>query len=157
MREIKFEYGFQSQNGIVKKVYDLANIPRIAQICDVWNELPIVYVREFLGKHDKTGKEIYMGDIVKKVYYPLGSNPEVYEYSTIGVIGFKYNSFGMIHKFDIGTQLIPDRCLSHQKNTKKVAVHSTVGKDYFDDTITFSKIVVIGNIYENPELLSEQS
>jgi uncharacterized phage protein (TIGR01671 family) len=156
-REIKFEYGFDSVNGIVKKVYHLHEIPSIQQKCNVWNVSPIKYVRQYTGLKDKNGNEIYEGDIVKKIYYPLGTNPEVFEYSTIGVIGFKYNSFGMIHKFDIGTQLIPDRCLSHQKNTKNIALHPTVGKDYFDDTITFIKIIVIGNIFENPELLSEPS
>ncbi len=60
--EIKFEYGFQSKNGIVKKKYFLHEIPNIKEKCDVWNILPIVYVRQFTGLLDKNGVEIYNGD-----------------------------------------------------------------------------------------------
>ena len=61
-RQIKFEYGFESVNGTVKKVYDLWQIPKIALICDVWNVLPIKYVRQSTGAVDKKGVEIYEGD-----------------------------------------------------------------------------------------------
>ena len=61
-REIKFEYGFISVNGLVKKVYHLHEIPNIQQKCDVWNVLPIKYVRQFVGHKDKNGVEIFEGD-----------------------------------------------------------------------------------------------
>ncbi len=64
-REIKFEYGFGSINGIIKKQYYLHEIPNIANICDVWNVLPLVYIRQYIGRKDKNGREIYGGDICK--------------------------------------------------------------------------------------------
>lgn len=67
-REIKFEYGFESVNGIVKKVYFLHEVPDINNKCDVWNVLPIKYVRQFTGLKDNNGKEIYEGDIIMRPY-----------------------------------------------------------------------------------------
>lgn len=61
-RDLKFEYGFDSVNGIVKKVYHLHEIPNIQQKCDVWNVLPIKYVRQSTGFKDKNGTEIFEGD-----------------------------------------------------------------------------------------------
>jgi hypothetical protein len=47
MREIKFEYGFQSVNGIVKKVYDLSY--DCANETDEWH-----YKREVIGNIHET-------------------------------------------------------------------------------------------------------
>lgn len=71
MREILFEYGFESVNRIVKKVYALSEIPNIAKKCDVWNVLPIVYVRQFTGRIDMGGVKIFEGD---KVVFFVGGN-----------------------------------------------------------------------------------
>jgi hypothetical protein len=62
---LKFEYGFNSVNGIVKKKYYLSEIPFMHDKCDVWQILPVVYVRQFTGFTDKKEVEIYQGDICK--------------------------------------------------------------------------------------------
>lgn len=121
-KEIKFEYGFQSQNGIVKKVYDLAQIPRISQICDVWNELPICYVRQSTGFKDENDIEVYEGDIISSNQW----NPRDYK------VVFEDGEF----------------CFVSLKG---------VEKPYTNPIHYVENFAVIGNIYENPELFSEQS
>ena len=112
-KEIKFEYGFNSVNGIIKKKYFLHEIPFMHEKCDVWNVLPLFYARQFTGLKDKNGKEIYEGDIDNKkrvcLYFP-----------NLGSFGFK---------------------------NPKYAPVTFLGQ--FIDRNQF----VIGNIYENPELL----
>jgi hypothetical protein len=79
IREIKFEYGFNSTNGIVKKSYYLHEIPFMHDKCDVWQMLPVVYVRQFTGLKDINGIEIYEGDIVKYKTYYYSKEREVVE------------------------------------------------------------------------------
>lgn len=114
-REIKFEYGFNSVNGIVKKKYYLHEIPFMHDKCDVWQMLPVVYVRQFTGLKDKHNKEIYEGDICKH-------NEDIAE--------IKYWEGAFIFN--------------------KYAIHN-YSLTNFACCRTFE---VIGNIYENPDLLT---
>lgn len=119
-REIKFEYGFESVNGIIKKQYFLHEIPLIREKCDLWNDLPIVYVRQFTGLKDKNGKEIYDGYILKhnkKKFY----------------IKYSKNQFVLLLK-EVGSKT----------NWRSLEWCNNVSK----------YIEIIGNIYENPELLN---
>ncbi len=121
-RVIKFEYGFESVNGIVKKSYHLHEIPNIASKCDVWNVLPVCYVRQFTGLHDKNGKEIYQHDFVKV------ANNVIYE--VIFVDADSDNE--LFSQFAI-------RCASRDL---------TIGFDAY----CIDKMEVIGNRFENPSL-----
>ena len=114
-RIIKFEYGFSATDKTIKKVYHLHEIPNIQNICDVWNDLPIKYVRQFTGLHDKNGKEIYEGDIIR------------------------------------------DSTDQFQVWIEEGAILIGANDKYCDDFLLnfdVAKMEVIGNIYENPELLT---
>ena len=128
-REIKFEYGFESVNGIVKKVYALSEIPNIKEKCEVWNVLPIVYVRQFVELFDNNGYEFLDGDIFKLTHK---------EKEYIRVI--KWNS--------------NNACFSSASifNLKKDDYYD-IWTDLTFDYLTKFKCEKIGNIYENKDLL----
>lgn len=140
-REIKFEYGFESVNGIIKKVYNLSEIPNIKEKCDVWNVLPIVYVREFSNKIDKNGKELFDGDIVRILYtdWPSKSNNDprtlkqyLIDIARVGEIVFNDNSW-------------------------EIKTYSKKYDDYNFSSISpgkFGYIEKLGTKHENPELLA---
>jgi uncharacterized phage protein (TIGR01671 family) len=135
-REIKFEYGFESVNGTVKKVYHLHEIPSIQQKCDVWNVLPIKYVRQSTGLKDKNGNEIYEGDIL--------CNDEYKTWEWRGVVKFSHGVFGAEWLANVKSQSMVGSW-GQKHNLRKL-----------DDDI-LERQVIVGNIFENPELLSEQS
>jgi hypothetical protein len=76
--DIKFEYAFQSVNGIVKKVYHLHEIPGIKEKCDVWGMLPLVHVRQFTGFKDKNDVEIYDGYELSYTLFDHNDNDKQY-------------------------------------------------------------------------------
>ncbi len=134
--EIKFEYGFETINGIVKKVYFLHEIPDIKHKCDCWNILPIKYVRQFTGLKSSDGyiglpiKDAYFGDIIR--FFNTDGNEiktEIIWYELELCIGFRRLSDGFVY-------------------TQRTFNDS----GYFQPSkIQFE---IMGNIYENPELIN---
>ena len=130
-REIKFEYGFESVNGIIKKVYHLHEIPNIKEKCDVWGVLPLVYKRQFTGLKDKNGVDIYEGDVVmtrtlsQELY---DSSFEKYQ------VGFFECTFCLI------------------KNEQAVRQWKDGTHDWYslENTASF-ELEVVGNIHENKD------
>ena len=129
MREYKFRgkskktgewvygYFFKDFNG---KCYIINTLQRIenANKDNVWVEVLEETVGQYTGLHDKDGKEIYEGDIVKSFFVDTDeAGKEIYKYYIIEV---KYDEVLCSYKID-----------------------------------KFMNLEVIGNIYENKELLNE--
>lgn len=95
-------------------------------------------VMQFTGLYDKNGKEIYEGDILRGFTYPYLSDDH-YNYLAEVVWFDNCAAFGIV---------------THKAKDSKVSGISDGNTDYMvfwnpDDW------EVIGNIYENPELLGE--
>lgn len=94
-------------------------------------------VGQYTGVDDKNGKRIYEGDIVA-IHDPFSTKPH------IGEVVFSKGAFGVRYSF-------PTRYDRFWPLSKTTTVYEDMGwKDEKD--ITFE---VIGNIYENPELLKD--
>lgn len=91
-------------------------------------------IEQFTGLHDKNGKEIYEGDIV--AYFALHCDKYISDPSekTIGTVIF-----------------YKDRCQFLPQEIEK----NIRGGNYITPWDFLKEIVIIGNIHENPELLSK--
>ncbi len=135
MREIKFRTWIKSRNRIENVVY--LNMGTWIDIVVSNTENPVikyatynvptsdVYLMQYTGLKDKNGKEIYEGDIVK-YYQPYAKRWEI--------CFVKFDT--MLVAFALCKSLDSKYC--HERNWVKI-----------------QKIEIIGNIYENPELLKE--
>jgi uncharacterized phage protein (TIGR01671 family) len=83
-------------------------------------------IMQFTGLHDKNGKEIYEGDIVIAA-------------ATNWAIQYHDDSMGFVLTKDVADQDAKTLRMSHKREERARAA---------------SQIEVIGNIYENPELLN---
>ena len=146
MRIIKFEFiykgiPFSSQNNEFnwhKKVYHLESFIdcALSDLSDVHDTCELVAKRQFTGLQDKKGVDIYDGDIViwgdTEGYIELsGTRWAVVDYSAPSD-GLTFAAFNPVkRRFKIGNFM-------YAKSTNKC-------------------MTVIGNIYENPELLEAKT
>lgn len=143
MREIKFR-GFCN---IGNKMYDKFYIEdhlKFAFMDELINSAQERYtLMQFTGLKDKNGVEIYEGDVIECKTY-------IGQYKAVVCFG-EYNQDGS------GDEYPPTKCIGFYADKIK-AVQTERDRHSFDDTTSiidseFSWIKVIGNIYENPELL----
>ena len=131
-REIKFRYYDQEFNMMVYDTEDIAIGYSI-------KTKPHLKFMRYAGIKDKNGKHIYEGDIVN--------------IKNIGITSISYGE--IIHEIYLGH--------GGRKSTEKKAVGFKIDKIvemfYFDDGLLTNQLLnsydikIIGNIYENPELM----
>lgn len=136
MREIKFRYVFKKPSGHIVKYFtdiqhlehgDMANF---LQFNFLSVERDLISRDEFIEPKDKNGKEVYEGDIIR---FPKGADyPADYD---------KASTFYI--EWDGG-------CCYSMVGIKPESVN---GSEYSLADLDLSDCKVIGNIYENPELL----
>jgi uncharacterized phage protein (TIGR01671 family) len=124
----------------------------IQSMCEEWHRPKYLALMQYTGLKDKTGKEIYEGDIVVCSYFKmsLGINLGVTEVDAElkGVINFNDLSLCV-------TNIVSEKW-SHYTgyDDGEGSCEITYLHDVYEgSTEAEMSIEVIGNIYENPELL----
>jgi len=139
MREIKFRAWHITSGMATFTMNDLYNFEaegaRKSYVCfpdgDI-HKLDDVEVMQFTGLHDKNGKEIYEGDIVEFTAYTA----------------FREQS-------ENRTEVVTYSCEPNGRvGFTPMVWHTDVEDDYYNYEI--ENIRIIGNIYENPELLEDK-
>lgn len=148
-RDIKFQYLWKRNDSMAASVYDMDEIEQGCAIAPMSNGRywERVARRQFTGLIDKNGKQIFEGDIVsqhaewnKTEYFDGGySDSNSCETETIGVVKI-YPSKGVV--------------ITRCKKLDIIACDGNWEKTW-DCNVRSCRATVIGNIYENPELLSD--
>lgn len=172
MRDIKFRAWFKGANDIKPMMCDVVEISKTSDHYDTYMldssktegskriAVPVYRVRteeskcelmQFTGLYDKNGKEIYEGDILKrsvtqnKDYHGDYAFHEVINKNGILIASYlkseKHNS--------IPRGYIAGFLIDHFDYDMKMFL-------FFDDYEPHTAAEIVGNIYENPELIKEE-
>lgn len=115
-----------------------------------------VAVMQYIGRKDEEENNIYEGDIVRVIEqgYQLGF---YYEDEFVGVVKYSNETCTFyldLIKFERGGEPVPDEI-------DGIPIHhgddDEITEYWFSDYIVPEDIKILGNIYENPELLEEST
>ena len=125
-KEIKFEYIIETGKGIVKEVFTLEDLEE-GKFSLINYSLPrkVIAKRQYTGIKDKNSVDIYKGDVAEVMFISTSCNAKDRRFKKY--VEFENGSFSLF--FPNENHWV---CLSNLCNTD---------------------IEIIGNIYENPELL----
>ena len=146
MREIKFRAWHITSGMATFTMNDLYNFEaegaRKSYVCfpdgDI-HKLDDVEVMQFTGLYDKNGKEIYEGDIIVTEAYPFFDNQQP---NYRGVVEWIYSQWQVVL-----------HCVNVAKAGISEGINQGLNDIGLDEGERFNDVLVIGNIYENPELL----
>ncbi len=141
MREIKFKLWDKACNRMFfpdEKYPIKLHLSGLVSIDDSWATGESILL-QFTGLKDKNGKEIYEGDIVKG----YGCYEDEYQ-ETIGQVQYKGDQYCLCDKKGDAIEWFDD------------GSHETYGLECWQFGDDEDEWEVIGNIYENPELLTSE-
>ena len=177
-REIKFR-GIRLDNGkwVIGDLILIKGGALILPIGKGWDQhmVDAETVGQFTGLKDKDGRDIYEGDIIECFYMNLSyqqkgnyppPNIEVEEYEVVrnvSVVKFEYGSFNFCG-LPIGFDKLTGGECEHDYNTLNVRLKSiwdnnidNIREEYPYLTVeNFYNYNIIGNIYDNPDLLKTE-
>lgn len=147
-REIKFRGKSIINNTYVDWLYssgikygdDIELIYCDEETSEEWNYIDKETLGQYTGLHDKNGKEIYEGDIVE--FEDTGE--EGYEYKE----GFDFNNIAqVVYKDGIYT------LANFGESDNSYYATDGTDEEILEEVLRNGNCKVIGNIYDNPELL----
>lgn len=150
MREILFR-GKSKDNGVWVEGYYCGKVNKTifspaedsAQIVDkdlYWHEVIPETVGQYTGLTDKNGKKIFEGDIIKAYFRPQNFKNLPY---AIGSVIFENGTFKVV--VHVSKNSIEYKVFEKEDIIAYSIEHNFLGRGYV--------LEVIGNIYDNPELL----
>lgn len=141
MRTIKFRvYSTYERQMIYEDLYDYLSIDSNGQLNNSAG-LGEFHIMQFTGLHDKNGKEVYEGDVVRILYTDWASKTN--EKMSLDDYKKSISHFGYV---------------VYDNAEYSINIKSKKYNDYYNSSIhhgTHGEIEIIGNIYENPELLEQ--
>ena len=151
MREIKFR-AWDKQGKEMFRVYTMYFIEgKNTMACGKGGCAPVdddTVLMQYTGLHDRNGKEIYEGDIVKQA---VSSNKELHGEYTFKEVVYRSGMWCIEYLRSEKETSIPRGYMAGDINDAREDADKEM---YFTDIPNINDLEVVGNIYEHPHLLT---